>query len=247
MDQEESMAVIYMATNLDTGKAYVGQTWNFERRKYFHHYGKGGAMYFSRSMLEHGKDRFAWSILLDGIEDQKTLDIAEDWAIWFHRTLFPNGYNLREGGNGGGSLSPESKAKQKASTTRANKALHADPEWRKMWRTRYDAGLARRAVNQEWRDNARKAMDELSKNEHWIAANKATGKRNAANPEWIKKVIAGGRKFAKPVLCVETEVIYPSIRNAFRVTGIDASMIMRVCKGRQRTAGGFHWKYKEDQ
>lgn len=242
------MAVIYMATNLDSGRAYIGQTWNFDRRRYFHHYGKGGAMYFSRALLKHGKNRFSWSILLDGITDQETLDIAEDWAIWFHRTLFPEGYNLREGGNGGGSLSPQSRAKQIASTTRKNKSLHADPEWRKKWRERYDAGIARRQKNAEWRANAAKAMDELSHRPSWIEANKAAGRRNSADPEWRRKTVEGGRKNAKPVECVETGVVYPSIRNAGRETGIDASMIMRVCKGKiQKTAGGFRWRYTKEE
>ena len=45
------------------------------------------------------------------------------------------------------------------------------------------------------------------------------------------------------VQCIETEIIYKSINEASRKTGVDASAIGKVCKGKYKTAGGFHWKY----
>lgn len=38
---------------------------------------------------------------------------------------------------------------------------------------------------------------------------------------------------------------YICLREAERLTGINHSSIMRVCKGKQYSAGGFIWKYKE--
>ena len=38
---------------------------------------------------------------------------------------------------------------------------------------------------------------------------------------------------------------YICLREAERLTGIHHSSIMRVCKGKQYSAGGFIWKYKE--
>jgi len=40
---------------------------------------------------------------------------------------------------------------------------------------------------------------------------------------------------------------YGSIKEAQRETGVDKSTIIRVCKGRQNTAGGFKWKYTNEQ
>ena len=45
------------------------------------------------------------------------------------------------------------------------------------------------------------------------------------------------------VQCIETEIIYKSINEASRKTRVDASAISKVCKGKYKTAGGFHWKY----
>lgn len=58
-----------------------------------------------------------------------------------------------------------------------------------------------------------------------------------------------------PVQCVETEIIYPTIHEAERQTGISAQNIFMCCKGtvyskrngftHRHTAGGYHWRYIE--
>jgi len=45
------------------------------------------------------------------------------------------------------------------------------------------------------------------------------------------------------VKCVETGIIYKSIREAEKITNIDHSNIAKVCRGKQKTAGGYHWVY----
>ena len=45
------------------------------------------------------------------------------------------------------------------------------------------------------------------------------------------------------VLCVETNTIYKSMREAEERTGIHNSKICLVCKGQRKTAGGYHWQY----
>lgn len=47
----------------------------------------------------------------------------------------------------------------------------------------------------------------------------------------------------KPVQCIETGIIYDSLADAERKTGIFKSSIYRVCVGKQQTAGHYHWGY----
>ena len=47
----------------------------------------------------------------------------------------------------------------------------------------------------------------------------------------------------RPVLCLETGFIYPSINKAMGDTGIHQSNISKCCRGLRKTAGGFHWSY----
>ena len=65
----------------------------------------------------------------------------------------------------------------------------------------------------------------------------------------MQDMIKNGKfdKVMHQVRCVETGIIYPSIREANRQTNISFSQISGCCNGKQKTAGGYHWEYvKED-
>lgn len=47
----------------------------------------------------------------------------------------------------------------------------------------------------------------------------------------------------KPIKCIETEKIYKSITTAATELQINPSNISAVCKGKLKSAGGYHWKY----
>ena len=49
---------------------------------------------------------------------------------------------------------------------------------------------------------------------------------------------------AKPVICVETGIFYPSQHAAEKATGFVS--IHKVCGGKQLTCGGYHWRYAAD-
>lgn len=51
---------------------------------------------------------------------------------------------------------------------------------------------------------------------------------------------------SKPVICIETGVIYPSMQEVERLLKIHNSHICDCCKGKRRRAGGYHWKYAEE-
>lgn len=54
-----------------------------------------------------------------------------------------------------------------------------------------------------------------------------------------KQIISQG----KQCLCVETGIIYPSSEEAARQLGLCGSNIRKVCRGKARTTGGYHWEY----
>ena len=65
------------------------------------------------------------------------------------------------------------------------------------------------------------------------------------NPEIAKKVSDALKgkisKLRKPVICVETGVVYESLSNAKKTTGLNN--IHAAINGVQNTCGGYHWKY----
>lgn len=47
----------------------------------------------------------------------------------------------------------------------------------------------------------------------------------------------------KSVLCIETGENYPSTAEAARQKGISQACVCACCNGKQKTAGGYHWKF----
>lgn len=67
-------------------------------------------------------------------------------------------------------------------------------------------------------------------------------------PEETKRRLAESnrnnpKQHCKKVRCIETNTVYPSIREAGRVTGILHGNIKNVCHGKCLTAGGYHWEF----
>lgn len=59
-------------------------------------------------------------------------------------------------------------------------------------------------------------------------------------------ILATSRGHYKPVVCVETGIIYESIMYAGIFTNIDNSSISAVCRGKRKSAGGYRWRYEKD-
>lgn len=51
------------------------------------------------------------------------------------------------------------------------------------------------------------------------------------------------KKLSIPVKNIETNTIYFGATEAGKQLGIDQSHITKCCKGKQKTAGGYHWQY----
>lgn len=74
------------------------------------------------------------------------------------------------------------------------------------------------------------------------------GKGRQPKPESVREKMrahhAGGDA-PKPIICLTTGIIYASINDAARDTGVDKSPISRCCRGvkHYNTAGGLRWAY----
>ena len=49
----------------------------------------------------------------------------------------------------------------------------------------------------------------------------------------------------KKVICIDTNEIYNSLKEAEEKTGVNSICISNCCKEKQKTAGKYHWKYIE--
>ena len=50
-----------------------------------------------------------------------------------------------------------------------------------------------------------------------------------------------------PVICITTNIIYKSAKEAQKITGISRGCICNCCKHKQKTAGGLKWEYYNEK
>ena len=75
----------------------------------------------------------------------------------------------------------------------------------------------------------------------WNSKIDSRTRMQAGCPECGRR-IASEAKY-KAVRCVETGTVYMSLKDASEKTGISRSCITSCCKGKQKTAGKYHWEY----
>ena len=95
--------------------------------------------------------------------------------------------------------------------------------------------------SQETKDKMSKTRKGIPKSEeHKKAISEAlTGLKKT--PEHVRNnQLAQHRKEAQ---CIETGIIYESLADAERKTGILGETISRNCRGKQKSASGYHWRF----
>lgn len=93
--------VVYLLTS-PSGKQYVGQTWEFEKRMHaYEHKASASQRVLYNAIVKYGWENFTVTIIKRDIQTQDAMDATEDAFILMLDTLAPNGYNLRRGGSRG--------------------------------------------------------------------------------------------------------------------------------------------------
>ena len=72
------------------------------------------------------------------------------------------------------------------------------------------------------------------------------GTRNARIIQNRRSYKLGNAPKAKPVFCVELNKTFDCAKRAEQELGIWGTSIIKVCKGKAKTTGGFHWKYANE-
>jgi group I intron endonuclease len=213
----EKMYEVYLLTFPD-GKKYFGCSSNAQKR-----WGCGKKYIHNDRMMEaimfHGWKNIKHEILHRNLSKEEALKI-ESSLIIEHETFKPEiGFNVSKGSVDGVPYhSAEGIERIRAATTGR---MHTE--------------------------EAKKKMSE---------AKKGTAFHTKKHTEETKALISENRKgktakenhpMARPVMCVETGIIYPYAKAAEEATGIGRAHICQVCKGQRKTAGKLHWEYAEKE
>lgn len=72
------------------------------------------------------------------------------------------------------------------------------------------------------------------------------GTKNARMIQNRRSYKLGNHPRAKSVFCVELNKTFDCVQRAQEELGIWGASIIKVCKGKLNTTGGFHWRYADD-
>lgn len=92
--------------------------------------------------------------------------------------------------------------------------------------------------------------DNSANNLEWCTSqyNKNYGNRSKKMSEAKKGRFIGENAVRRsPVICEETGLVYPTMRQAAQAVGVNYTKISLCCTGKRHTAGGYHWKYAKTE
>lgn len=103
---------VYIATRIETGKAYVGIA--AEPAKRWREHCKNGAKGLGQAIRKHGREAFLFEVVACALTVEDACSV-EQTLIAELGTLAPGGYNLTTGGERSKAYAPEVRAKMSAS------------------------------------------------------------------------------------------------------------------------------------
>lgn len=117
------MYFIYMIENLVNGKIYIGQTSNPETRWKKHRKADLSSPLIHRAIRKYGRENFDF-VLLEKCDSLELANVREVFWIRHLGSVSPDGYNLKEGGDGGGLDSLETREKKRFSKLGENNSFY---------------------------------------------------------------------------------------------------------------------------
>ena len=198
-------------------KVYIGMTCQEPKERW-----KRGKAYKENRHLYNAINKYGWDniehkILFDNLEKEdaelKEINLIKEYKANDNQY----GYNIEYGGCHNGKTSEQTRRK----ISMANKGKHNSPA------TEFKKGQP---------GNGIVITEEMKKK----ISEKNKGKHASVKTEFKK----GHKSFsAKKVLCIETNTVYNTIKEAGEDTSTMACHISEVCKNKRKSAGGLHWKY----
>lgn len=243
-----------------SGRVYIGITRQEPERRWQRGYGYVKNIVFSRAIKKYGWDGIKHEILLDGLTEEEA-KAAEIRLIAEHRsTEREHGYNVTAGGDSAISRPHTEEEKERA---RLNLLGEKNPNARAVICLETLAVYAT-AVDAQKATGASKVCDccrrsykhRTSGGYHWAYYDPGMPmshyEKMLANflmEESKPRVVSEharrltSERCSIAVRCVETGEVFKSLHAAAKATGANPPNICNCCKGKKKTAAGFHWEY----
>ena len=244
---QEKIYCVYMHTS-PSNKVYIGITRQNPPEKRWQN-GRGyKKSYFHNAIQKYGWDNIKHEILYIGLTKEEAENKEVELIAKYKSDHREFGYNIEHGGNSVGKMSQESKDKISKANMGNQYGLgyrHTEAAKKKMSEASKNAQHPKGIKMPE---HVKQILAESHRSEEF---RKKLSKANLGkkHSDETKKKLSKSHKGlgSKRVLCIETGVVYDSIKDASAKNNIKGhGHIGACCKGDRMTAGGLHWKYYEE-
>lgn len=217
---------LYIHTNKTNGKRYVGITKQEPERRWGvdgNHYKESPHLY--SAIQKYGWDMFEHEIVHSGMTRDDACLLERHYISHFKTQNRDYGYNTFEGG--AAPSIPEDIRKKMSQSMKGNKNC-----------------LGRVTSEETKRKISEAQKGRPFTEEHKQALCKPKSVTYPCTAEKRQKII-DAKKDKKSIICVETNVVYPSIHECARQMNLSATTICAVLNGRVKSTGGYHFTYND--
>ena len=246
--------IVYMHKNKINNKIYIGITYQNTKNRWR----KNGLGYkkqkqFYNAICKYGWDNFEHIILFENLTKDEACQKEQELIKKYKSNDRNYGYNLSEGGESGSKgshwiMSKEAKEKNRQAHLGEKNGMYGikgkdNPNYGKQLSEETKRKMSEKLKGHiSWNKGMKYTKEQ--KNKISIATKKAMQNPEIRNKLHKKKTI--NKNTWKKVVCVETNEIFESIIEASKNKKCKDSDISKVCKGKRKTCGGYHWRYYEE-
>lgn len=248
------------------GKRYIGITCRPPQWRWNHGKGYWQNKHFASAIEKHGWDNFTHEIFADNLSKEDACRLEQQLIEQYQTQNREYGYNKSSGGELSGlgvTMSPERRAKVSErfrGEKNHNYGKHLSDEAKRKLREskigrkhseetkqKMSASHKNQVFTPEWRQHLSEALTGSKQDDVRKQRTSVVMKAKWEDPEYRAKLVeahsgSNSRK-AHKVLCVETGEVFDCIKYACKQYGVHSSSVVRVCQGKLKTTGGYHWKY----
>lgn len=214
--------IVYKHTS-PSGKVYIGITQQKAVYRWNNGNGYKGNHYFYRAILKYGWNNFRHEILFDGLTKEQAEQKEIELIAFYKSNERDCGYNFATGGysNYGFKLSNEAKKKIRESHLGIKNPMYGRTAWNKgiTWSDEVKEKISKREKGKKLTDECKRRI-----------SNSLKGEKSPLR---------------KAVINIDTGELFPAISIASEKTNIARICICNACKGKQKKAGGYRWRYAE--
>lgn len=255
LDKKE-FGFIYITKYKIEGNKYIG------KRKFSNGWKSylSSGLHIKRAINLYGKENFERSIIDIAYSEKELNNKERYWIKYFNAVTDPNYYNIQHGGEGAASgkynhmfgrhFKHSEKTKKKISIANKGHSFSDKAKRNISLHHKNVSGENNPMYGKHRSEELKKKLSDSmkrysGKNSYWYGKNISDEAKEKSRNTWKEK---GKTKSVVQLNKSNNKIIniFDSLADAHRNTNVDVSSIIRVCKGKTKSAGGFKWMYYDE-